>query len=695
MMTTKTKRKKKPGPKPSGRNENVEQRKLMAAKRAAERDIEIDFSKQDMKRRRKGKRNPQFFLLTYFPAVFYMPFCDNQKHNIKEIDIRIKQGGMKAIAAERGGGKTSIMKGLVIRGLLYGFIHWVAWIESNLDMAKDSLEDIKLMFEYPGAELAADFPEYCTPIAKLEGQAMRTKSMTYGMERLGGWKWEADRIIFPTITVKTPNNTPALGGIIKVFGAETPIRGLVRAGRRPDFVAINDAETEETAKSPTMTEKIRKNLVNAVGGLGGPGKKIGMGMLCTIIRRGCIADHFTDREVYPQWVGERMRLLISEPTNRQLWETYMHTRQTEQRAGDPDCRKAERFYKKNRKLMDAGAKVANRLRFITSAGQDGKPIEISAIQSVFNIIADRGMEYFLCECQNDPPEELSAVSEIRPHIICDKVNGHERAVLPEWTERLTMFIDVHDAKLYWAAVAWKQGFIGYVVAYGVDPVHSPIAGSVTTKDKKKQTELAILDALRVLRKKAEWPIENTGEIWVPDMGLVDAGYKDDAVYAFIRGTAGGIWRAAKGGASRSGSYRTPKPSGTIRGVGSGYHHSYQQSKRIWLVIHDANKWKRRVQDGFITAEVDEPGSLSLFGDDPVEHRAFAEQIVAEAYNTEKMRYEDVKGYRHNHWLDCMAGCCLAAEMVGIKLVPSITQPKAKRKVVRTVAVPDGVKLGQG
>ncbi len=270
------------------------------------------------------------------------------------------------------------------------------------------------------------------------------------------------------------------------------------------------------------------------------------------------------------------------------------------------------------------------------------------------------------------------MSEIRPRIIGDKVNGHERGVLPGWTERVTMFIDVHDAKLYWSVVAWKQGFIGYIVDYGVDPVHSPIAGSVTLQQKKKQTELAIIDALDVLRKKAQWPMIETGEMKSPDLGLVDAGYKDTAVYAFIRSAAGGIWRPAKGGAGKTGSYKTPKKSKTIRGIGSGFHHSFIAEKRIWLIIHDSNKWKRRVQDGFVIGDVDAEGSLSLFGDDPVEHRAFAEQIVAEAYNTEKMRYEEVKGYRHNHWLDCLAGCCLAAEILGIRLIAESAVPMAKQ-----------------
>ena len=655
-------------------------RKKVARKKL--RDIEIDFSRQNKRRRSTGKRFPMFFLRTYMPNIFFMPFCDNQKHNIKEIVIRIKQGGMKAIAAERGGGKTSIMKGLVIWGLLYGYIHWVAWIEANPLMANDSLEDIKLMFDNKDVDhpFVQDFPEYCTPVSELEGQSLRARSMTYNGERIG-MQWGSGRIIFPKTIAKKSGETEALGGIIQAFGAESRIRGLVRAGKRPDFVAINDIETEDTAKSITMTENIRKNLVNAVGGLAGPGQKIGMGMLCTIIQHGCIADMFTDRMQYPMWVGERMRLLISPPVNEQLWETYMHTRQTAQRAGDPDCRKAEKFYKKNRRAMDLGTKVANKLRFITTPGDDGKPLEISAIQHVYNLIADRGRPYFQTECQNDPPREESTSDIIKPHIICDKVNGEDRGVLPALTQRVTLFADVHDTRLYWAVMAWREGYVGYIVDYGVDRVFSPISGSVTKDEKVQQTELAIIAALKRLRQKSFWPDIDTGEMRGPDLALVDAGWKDMAVYTFVKTVQDGIWRPAKGGSSSTGPYRTPKKAKGIRKIGAGYHESFIEAKRIWLILHDANKWKKRVHEGFVIAHSDDPGSISLPGGDPVSHRAFAEQIVAEAYDTEKMRFLRVKGKRENHWLDCTAGCCLAAEKMGIRLLPQAFKAKPKTKPV--------------
>lgn len=50
-----TKRRKKPGPKPrEGYDERSADAKAKADKRAVERDIEIDFSKQDMKRRKQA-----------------------------------------------------------------------------------------------------------------------------------------------------------------------------------------------------------------------------------------------------------------------------------------------------------------------------------------------------------------------------------------------------------------------------------------------------------------------------------------------------------------------------------------------------------------------------------------------------------------------------------------------------------------
>lgn len=101
------------------------------------------------------------------------------------------------------------------------------------------------------------------------------------------------------------------------------------------------------------------------------------------------------------------------------------------------------------------------------------------------------------------------------------------------------------------------------------------------------------------------------------------------------------------------------------------------------MILDADKWKRRVQDGFLVPKLEETGSISLFGTDPILHRAFAEHITSEAWSPEKQRYERVPGFAHNHWLDCMAGCCAGAGVLGIRLI----QPLPPRRVPQAQSEP--------
>jgi len=682
-------------------DEKTADRQRHAKKRARARDIVIDFSRQDMKRRTKGEKDPAFFLKIYFPHIFYLPFSPNQKHNITELDRIMRHGGMKAIAAPRASGKTSITKCMVIRGLVYNLIKWIPWIEANLEMAMDTLEDLASFFADPRGDdlFGADFPEYCTPIRLLEGEAQRARRQTY-KGKSTKIRWGIKRIILPTIAAdSTPNGTPATGGIIQAFGAEKAIRGLVRQEKRPDFVGINDIETEETARSLTQTHNILKNITKAIQGLAAPGKRISIGILCTIIRKGCVADQLTDLKKYPQWSGERQMMVEKMPTNLEMWERYIYLRQKEQRQLGEDrkdrgiYRIADNYYRRNRRAMDAGCVVNNRHRYNKENGADRKPVEISAIHGVLNIIADHTWEYFFCECQNQPTEEIAGAAQIDKTIIEAKVNGFDRGVIPPGCEKIILCADPHDTRLFWGVVAWKPGLTGYVIDYGAERVLSPMAGTVSQKEKKEQVEIAITEAISRFRNQIEarggWPSADTGEMTNLNIALVDAGYLPEAIYAGCRRSAGGIWRPSMGASGRTGRYRTPKPSETIKGVGAGHHKSWQPKSRIWLTVIDPDKYKKRCQDGFLAPAIDSPGSISLFGDDPGQHRAFAEHIAAEAWNETKSKYESVPGSRQNHWLDIIAGCCAGAEIAGLHLqaVPAPRRKGKKKKRYRRMVDP--------
>ena len=82
--------------------------------------------------------------------------------------------------------------------------------------------------------------------------------------------------------------------------------------------------------------------------------------------------------------------------------------------------------------------------------------------------------------------------------------------------------------------------------------------------------------------------------------------------------------------------------------------------------------------------VGQPGSISLFGDDPLRHRQFAGHITAEEWVTE---YKAGKGYvsfwnklpRANHWLDALAGACAAGLICGVRVLPGAGAGASKKR----------------
>lgn len=634
--------------------------------RAKDRDITIDFSRKNMRRRQRCMKDPERFLRTYFPDIFYLPFSEDQKYLIHQIAERICGGDQKAIAAPRGGGKTTISKGVIIWGLVYGFIHWVAWIEANHKFARRSIRDIKLYFEAKHGKdyFRDDFPEYCDPIRALHGQSRLCQTQTVNMEPTN-INWSIDEIALPTVAHK---KTPALGGIITGLGAGEAARGLVSGSFRPDFAMINDIETKETAASVVMTEKIRDGIEGDIQGLKKQDDKFGMVMLCTIIRRNCLADEYTDRKRMPQWSGTRQKYFHQWPNNLALRDEYIKLRHKDQYNEDMTYTASRKFYKDNRAEIEAGAELSNK------AWYDRKR-EVSAIQAAYNLIAKYGLDYFNCEHQNEPPDE-EGVEYLPEGIVIEKLSGFDRGVIPAGTEKITAFVDVHMQSLFWAIIGWKQGMIGSVIDYGYDAVKSPVAGAKTKDERDKAVDIAIYEALTEFRKRESAKRHIA-------MALVDSGWRQKPVLRFCRESLG--WHASKGGAGIRGGYTMPMGESTTEGPivlrGDRWHIVRMKSTGNRLVVFDPDRYKALVHEGFKLSDPNINGSLSLFGDDPLEHRAFAEHIAAEQCDNGK--FVPVPGKNHNHWLDCITGNMVAASICGFTILrPSdgTAKPKETKSV---------------
>jgi hypothetical protein len=119
------------------------------------------------------------------------------------------------------------------------------------------------------------------------------------------------------------------------------------------------------------------------------------------------------------------------------------------------------------------------------------------------------------------------------------------------------------------------------------------------------------------------------------------------------------------------------------------HHWYipsvRQTAEFPHVASDVNYWKTTVHNALFTA-AGEPGSLTIFGQGR-DHELFAQHVAAsETWTTTQGHGRTVHEWTQlpskpdNHWLDCLAGCAVAASMEGI-LLPGHEQParRARKK----------------
>jgi len=642
-------------------------------RRASERDIGPIPAIKNLRRRRKAKGNTEYYLRTYFDYIYFNPFSNDQKYILKVLKSGVDSLGWQALAAERGGGKSQITRGFITHEVNYGRMNFVVLINANKAEAANSLENIQYMYE-SSELLAEDFPEICYPVMKLEGAAQRARMQICEGERTN-LEWGRDIITMPEI-----KNSLAAKAIIMTRGIDGAIRGLNKRAIRPDNVILDDIETRESAYSVSQS-RARKATVNQdVIGLAGPGKKISAVMLGTIIKKDCIIDEYTDPKRQPAWHGVRQKLLIKKPDNLEMWDRFIELRRAGQIEGDKLGKDAHLYYKKTRKKMDKGAEVSNKYRY-------NKEFELSALEATYVLIADMGWTDFACEYQNEPEDNTQGSVNLEIATVCKKVNHLERGVVPAWCEKLTCYIDVGGRLLHWSIVAWRQGLEGYIVDYGTEPVHSPHTGKLNSDENKESVENAIHSALvdfYTWERDNGWANADTGEVRHVDLGLVDSNWLPDPVCLFCQETRG-VFRPAQGFGTGSGKakYKQPASKGTAKTKKIGHHWYASQLPRYgWLFNLDADYFKNAVHTGFMIPEKMQ-GSISLYGSDPVKHRDFARQIVAEQWVRE---FQPGKGwsegfvvtYRHNHYLDTVAGNYAVANMLGIKaLTKTETKPTPK------------------
>ena len=636
------------------------------------------------------ERNFQLFCESYFPETYSLAWSPDHLKVIEKIETAVLRGGLFALALPRGSGKTTITESAALWSMLYGHREFVVLIGATESAALELLDSLKTELEV-NERLAEDFPEVCYPVAQLEGIANRCAGQLYKGERTR-ITWTSNEIVLPTV-----EGSRASGIIVRVAGITGRIRGMKfkrSDGRsvRPSLVIIDDPQTSESAGSLEQTRKRVRVLAGDILGLAGPGQKISGIMPCTIIRPGDMADIILNRNTHPDWNGEKTRMVYRFPSNMKLWEEYAEIRAEALRT-EGNFQKATEFYLANREAMDAGAEVSWEARF----NHD----EVSALQHAMNLkFQDEAA--FMSEYQNDPlPDDTADDSLLSVDEICAKINGLARRRVPLKCDRLTMFVDVQKALLFYVVIAWAEDFTGAVIDYGSWPDQHRHEYSLADANPSIQTlfpkagfEGALYAALSALTDEClgrEWERED-GAVLKIERALVDAnwGQSTDVVYQFCRQSShAGVILPSHGryvGASSKPMTEYRKQQGDRLGF-NWMIPNVAGKRAIRHVIYDTNYWKSFIH-ARLAVPVGDKGSLTLYGRIPGAHQLFAEHLTAEYRVKTQGRGRTVDEWKlkpqshDNHFLDCVAGCAVCGSMLGASLPETLPAKLDRKPMIR-------------
>lgn len=658
------------------------QRRLMGAKAAAERDIQLK-PIADPCRRAECEADIYKFLPTYMSEKFKLSFTENQREMVEAIMQCGQFGGDKAIAAPRGGRKTTTTEGVVIYCLLLGLLRFPLIVAATGPDAARILDNIKHELEFNDL-LAADYPEVCGPIRALEGAPQRANMQTVGGARTH-IKWSHDLVVLPTVP-----GSKSSGSVLMTRGLDAAVRGIKYHDLRPDLVLIDDAETRESAASEHQCEIREQTIDRDIAGLGGLSQKVARVFLGTCQNRSCVTFKFTDPTQKPSFGGVRYRFVIRWPDRKELWEEYVRLRQTGMETGDRNARQAHAFYLENRAAMDAGVEVNDVDRFESIVLADGSRKEVSPIQHAYNFIADKGPEAFATEYQNDPPENEreSRLLLTSHHIQNNCGSGLEKREVPEGTVCITVGGDVQKLGLHYVAIAWSEEAAGCLIDY--DFFEFRTAGKAAA-----DCELEILEGLFAWHAaQQEHPfVDKRGEQWLADLTLIDTGWKEESwnsqpVQVFCGQVGFNACLPSKGVSP----YHRPKDS---RNVIHGEHWHVAFPGGVPVVQMNSDHWKLKVHEGFL-AERGKPGSLSLFEPPRIDgrrarvaHLSYSKHILAETWESRfvpgfrGMRTGWWKSPKANHYFDATYQAIVGRSMWGL----SVLNRQGTQPLVGALAAP--------
>ena len=701
----KTKAKRKPANKAAQYERRKERERERQAQQSAEgRNIANDMPKcADAAARRKCDRSLKYFALECFADKFKKDFSPDHETAIRKMESSIVDGLRFALSMPRGSGKTTLIIVAVIWAIVTGRRRYIALIGPTAKHAKGMLRTIKKNFEC-NERLYELYPEACHPVRRLEGIVNRCRGQLHNGERTH-IEWTKTQVVLATIP-----RAKCSGAIIETAGMTGSIRGMqfespTGETLRPDCFVVDDPQTKRSAKSETQCDDRMETIQGDILGLAGPGESIAGFLMCTVIRKGDVADQLLDQTVYPDWQGERFKLVYEWPdeSSQPLWDEYAIILSEELAAGKKPT-KANAFFKKNQRKMTRGCRVGWAARY------DEKRGELHAMQHAMNLLL-RDEEAFWCEYQNEPRDPHEDVDLLTVDELIAKQSGYQRGVVHPDADTLTAFIDVQGKCLYWCVIAWRStDFSGWIVDYGAWPdqgvstfklasVRKTLAKKYPNAGLEGRVKQGAIDLIDYLVKRKFYGPKVKGTKAVHTVRRVGI----DIAWGEVNQVLKDVCRTHEHAALVIGAYgRGIKPGQTpmaewakVEGERKGVHWIVRRSDGGGRhLLSDVNFWKSFVHHRFSTADGDR-GSLYL--PKPSRNRKNEHKMLAEHQRAEKRIHKTVDGGQHgdvwetftnkpdNHLFDCVVHCAVLASIEGVQLAEHGKTKKRRKKKKRGYA----------
>ena len=661
---------------------DIQNAKLMARYRA-ERDIGPLPPVKDVRKRRQAKKSLLYFLKNFLPEWFKKPFSEAHRDMIARIERSIISGTKFAYAFPRGFGKTSVMLASMMWAILNGHSRCVVYIASSDAGAAKAL---KLIYnKLRKSETLRDYYPELICLYKLDGETKRQKGQT-----MEGVKTEVRYVPGETLEMPQLASVESSGAKIMTTSIESKFRGILDdAGGdliRPDLVVLDDLQTDEAARSPNQIAKIMNTIDQGVYGLREFGGKMAMFFIGTVIAKGDLCETFLDHDLNPTWRGVRRPAIESMPDNLQLWETGYRQAWLQSIELDDDFATAKRYYRRNRKELERGAKPL----WPANVPADC----VSNLECLMRIYLEKPKTFY-SEYQLEPLVEVNDTSQI---ILSPRnLTYTPRYIVPNWATQLVAGVDVGKYMASYVVLGVrKSDFTAAVVDYGTYPEQSTldfkyVLAQNTWGGTREKTEPALirnglLNLVYTLRKR--WRRED-GNTMLVNQILIDRGYYPFVIKEVCAEQHVPYILPVKGYGSSPTRMQLsewkPKP-----GIDKGDNFIIDTTdKQYGTYVHaDTNHWKT-VLSQVVKLDGMAEGSLRLFGDDPGRHTMLLRHLQSEypievtARGLTINEWRLVKKDEDNHLLDALLYAYVAASLSGCRF---IEQPITQIKDVKPITI---------